>query len=135
MKPIARFRSLARVPRTVDGTARSTMGVPSHAPNTTAARIRLRKTNPTFSYMLARSFSKASVGLGEFCPLKKELLVRKGRKVYRFTCGNGELRFTAPGQEELVIYIASDATVPELRKGIASLIDPQPPHRDGRGAP
>lgn len=125
MKPIARFRSLVRLPRAGDGTARSAMGIPSPAPITTASRIRLRKTKLPFSHMLIRSFRKASMGLGEFCPLKNELRVRKGSKVYRFICGDSELRFAAPGQEEVVIHIAPDATVPELRKGIASLIGPK----------
>jgi hypothetical protein len=57
--------------------------------------------------------------------VNNELRVRKGRKVYRFTCSESELRFTAPGCEEVVIHIAPDATVPELRKGIAGLLGAQ----------
>jgi hypothetical protein len=83
----------------------------------------LRNPNLTHSDMLARSFRNASMGLGEYCPVKGELRIRKGRKVYRFTCGDGQLRFAAPGREQVVIHIAADATSPELRRGIASLIE------------
>jgi len=75
--------------------------------------------------MLKQVFRKASRGLGEFCPTKNELRVRKGRKVYRFTCGECELRFASPGREEVVFHIAPDATALELRRGIASLIESQ----------
>lgn len=61
--------------------------------------------------------------MGEYCPTKDELRVRKGRKVYRFTCGESELRFAAPGREEVVEYIATDATVRELRQAFAFLIE------------
>lgn len=83
----------------------------------------LRKPNLASSNMLIQSFRKASRGMGEYCPIKNELRVRKGRKVYRFTCGEGELRFAAPGHEEVVEYISPDATVRELRRGIASLVE------------
>jgi len=82
-----------------------------------------RKPNVTSYDMLLRSFRKASRTLGEYCPVKNELRVRKGRKVYRFTCGEGELRFATPGSAEVVIHIAPDATVPELVRGIARLIE------------
>ena len=95
----------------------------ARAPDYASRLPPFRNPNLASSDMLARSFRKASRGLGEYCPMKNELRVRKGRKVYRFTCRECELRFAAPGQEELVIHIAPDATVPELRKGMASLIE------------
>lgn len=92
------------------------------APDCASLLNPLRKPNLTFYDMLLLSFRTASRGMGEYCPVKNELRVRKGRKVYLLTCGDGELRFAASGQEELVILIAYDATAPELRKGIASLL-------------
>lgn len=83
----------------------------------------IRKPNLTFYDKLLLTFRKASRGLGEYCPVKNELRVRKGRRVYRFTCGDGELRFAASGQEELVIPMAYDATVRELRQAFAFLIE------------
>lgn len=73
--------------------------------------------------MLIQNFRKASEGYGKYCPIKNELRVRKGRKVYRFICGNCELRFVAPGSEEVVIHPAPDATVHELRRCISYLAD------------
>lgn len=95
----------------------------SDAPDYASRMKHLRKPDPSSPDLLTQSFRKASRGLGEYCPVKNELRVRKGRKVYRFTIGEGELRFAAPGHEEIVIHIAPDATVPELRRGIASLIE------------
>lgn len=93
------------------------------APDCASLLTSLRKPNLTCYDMLLLSFRTASRGIGEYCPVNNELRVRKGRKVYRFTCGDGELRFAASGQEECVIHTAPDATVPELRRGIASLIE------------
>lgn len=75
--------------------------------------------------MFIQNFRNASKGLGKYCPIKNELLVRKGRKTYRFTCGECELRFTAPGCEEVLFQLAPDAEVFELRRGIARLVNPQ----------
>jgi len=71
--------------------------------------------------MLIRNFRAAAKGHGEYCPIKNELRVRKGRKVYRFTCGEYELRFAAPGREEVVLLLAPDAKVSEFRRCIADL--------------
>lgn len=73
--------------------------------------------------MLIHNFRIAAKGKGEYCPVKNELRVRRGRKVYRFTCGEFELRFATPSREVLVTHISPDATVRELRRGISSIID------------
>jgi hypothetical protein len=73
--------------------------------------------------MLIQNFRTAAKGHGKYCPTKNELRVRKGRKVYRFTCTEYEIRFAAPARPEVVITIAPDATVPELRRAIPSIID------------
>jgi hypothetical protein len=73
--------------------------------------------------MLIQNFRTAAKGYGEYCPAKNELRVRKGRKVYRFTCIEYEIRFAAPARPEVVIPIAPDATVRELRRAIPLLID------------
>jgi hypothetical protein len=71
-----------------------------------------------------QNFHAAAKDQGEFCPIKNELRVRRGKKVYRFTCrGEGELRFTAPNEPEVVITLSADATVCELKRGIPYLID------------
>lgn len=75
---------------------------------------------------LKRKFRTAAKGLGNYCPIKNELRIRKGRKVYRFICcGVGELRFTAPARPEVLIYIAPDATVRELKRSIPYIINSQ----------
>ena len=73
--------------------------------------------------MLSQNFRKAAKAHGEYFPDRNELQVRKGRKIYRFTCVKCELRFSAPGRAEKVFLIAPDATVRELRRAFASLID------------
>lgn len=73
--------------------------------------------------MVIRNFRTAAQGLGKFCPIKNELRVRKGRKTYRFTCGEQELRLASTGQPELVLPLASDAKVYEFRKFIVLLIE------------
>lgn len=73
--------------------------------------------------MLIQNLRTAAIGYGKYCPAKNELQVRKGRKVYRFTCTECELRFTAPGRTEVVILIAPDTTVRELRRSIPLIID------------
>lgn len=73
--------------------------------------------------MLIRNFRAAVKEQGKYCPIKNELRVRKGRKVYRFTCEESKLRFAAPGREEVVIHISLDATVRELKRGISLIID------------
>jgi hypothetical protein len=74
---------------------------------------------------LFKNFRTSAKNFGEYCAVKNELRVRKGRKIYRITCGEGELRFAAPARPEVVIPIAPDATVPEFRRLIAYLIDSQ----------
>jgi hypothetical protein len=56
-------------------------------------------------------------------PVKNELRVRRGRKVYRFTCKEGELRFAASARTEVVFHLAPDATVLEMRRSFSSMID------------
>lgn len=71
--------------------------------------------------MLIQNFHTAAKGHGEYCPVKNELRIRKGGKLYRFTCGECELRFTAPGREEVVFPFASDAKVSEFKRCITYL--------------
>jgi hypothetical protein len=73
--------------------------------------------------MLIQKFRTAAKGNGKYCPVKNELRVRKGRKVYRFTCGECELRFAAPAQPEVAFPVAPDATVREFRRGISAIIE------------
>jgi hypothetical protein len=73
--------------------------------------------------MLIQNFRSAAMGHGKYCPAKNELRVRKGRRVYRFTCTERGIRFAAPAQSEVSLYIAPDATVHELRRGISLVID------------
>jgi hypothetical protein len=73
--------------------------------------------------MLFQNFRSAAKGYGKYCPVKNELHVRKRNKIYRFICGEYELRFAAPARPEVVFPIAPDATVLELRRCIAELID------------
>jgi hypothetical protein len=68
-------------------------------------------------------FRQASEGYGTYCPIKNELRVRKGRKVYRFICAESELRFLAPGSEEVVLYFACDITILEFKRCIAYLLE------------
>ena len=76
----------------------------------------------SFFKMMIQRFRTAAQGLGKYCPLKNELRVRKGRKIYCFTCGEQEFRFVSTGQPEVVIPFAPDATVDEFRRSIVSLI-------------
>jgi hypothetical protein len=78
--------------------------------------------------MLFKKFSVAAKGHGKYCPVKNELRVRRGRKTYRFFCGECELRFAATGRPEVVFPVSPDATVRELRRGISSIIDSHENH-------
>ena len=73
--------------------------------------------------LIQKNFRAAAKGHGEYCADKNELRVRMGRKIYRFTCGECELRFAAPARPEVVILFAPDVTVREFRRCIAELID------------
>jgi hypothetical protein len=73
--------------------------------------------------MLIQTFIAAAKGYGKYCPVRIELLVRRGGKVYRFTCGESDLRFAASGQPEVVFPVAPDATVRELRSAFSSILD------------
>jgi hypothetical protein len=73
--------------------------------------------------MLIQNFRAAAEGRGEYCPIKNELRIRKGREVYRFTCGEFELRFAAPGREEVVFILAPDAKVHEFTRCFTDLTD------------
>lgn len=75
--------------------------------------------------MLSKKFRQAARSHGEYWPVKNELRVRSGSKIYRFICRESRLRFAAPGQQEVKLYIAPDATVRELRRAIAGIIDLQ----------
>ncbi len=66
--------------------------------------------------MFADNFRKAAKGYGTFCPVKNELQIRKGRKIYRFRCEGQSLLFKAPAGQETVLLVAADATVLELRR-------------------
>ncbi|MBT8044571.1 MAG: hypothetical protein KJO79_06435 [Verrucomicrobiae bacterium] len=77
--------------------------------------------------MLSKIFRQAAKACGEYCPDREELRVRRGSKIYRFICRECRLRFAAPGQQEVEFYIAPDATVRELRRAIAEIIDSQEP--------
>ena len=78
--------------------------------------------------MVIQNFRTAAKGHGTYCPIKNELRVRKGRKVYRFTCGEYELRFAAPGQPEVVFSVAPDVKVLEFRRCITELTGSPEPH-------
>jgi hypothetical protein len=77
--------------------------------------------------MLANIFQKtakglAAKGIGTYCPVKNELLVRNGRKTRRFVCENHEIRVVTPAGEESVFYCAPDATTRELKRFFAEMI-------------
>ena len=74
--------------------------------------------------MLIQTFRTAAKGRGKYCPVKNELSIRKGRKVFRFICGEGELRVAVSGQPEVVFPVAHDATVRELRSAFSWFVDP-----------
>ena len=82
----------------------------------------LRKTDTQIKMILQR-FREAAEGRGTFCADKNEVCIRKGRKTYRFTCGEHELRFAAPGSPVAVFPLAPDATVGEFRRCITKLVD------------
>ena len=73
--------------------------------------------------MLIQNFRTAAKGLGQYCPDRNELRVRKGRKLYRFTCEECELRFAVSARPEVVLLVAPDTTVRELRCWITGLIN------------
>lgn len=73
--------------------------------------------------MVQQRFRTATQGLGRFHSTRNELRIRKGSKLYLFACMEHELRFEVTGRAALVIPLAPDATVNELRRSIASLIE------------
>jgi len=83
-----------------------------------------KTSHPSSFEMISQRFRVAVKGRGKYCPIKNELLVRKGRKTYRFVCGEGELRFTAPGSSEIVFPFALDVKVHEFRRFITWLMIP-----------
>ena len=85
--------------------------------------MRNLEINLTTSEMLTQAFRNACRGYGTYCPNKNELRIRKRRMVYRFRCGESELRFVAPGREELLIHIAPDATALEFKRCFDYLIE------------
>lgn len=73
---------------------------------------------------LMQNFRTAAKGQGEYCPIKNELRICRGNKIYRFTCrGEDGLCFTPPDEPEIVIALSADATVRELKLGIPYIID------------
>jgi hypothetical protein len=91
----------------------------------------VKSENPApIQNMLLDHFRNAAEGLGEYCPIKNELRVYKGNKVFRFTYGKGELRFAAPDQPEFVIPVSPDATAYELKRGMSLLLDSYETHRE-----
>ena len=74
--------------------------------------------------MLSQNFRKAAKALGMYIPERSELQIRKGGRIYRFFCEDGMIRFAPPGGPEVEILVAPDATVWELRRGIALYCDP-----------
>ena len=80
--------------------------------------------------MLIQNFRIAAKGHGKYCPTKNEIRVRKGRKVYRFTCTEREIRFAAPARSEVALHISPDATVRELRRSISLMIDLYENHQE-----
>ena len=70
---------------------------------------------------LYQNFREAAEAHGKYFPDRNELHVRKDGRIYRFICGDCEIRFTAPKRPEIVLPIAPDATVRELGRCIACL--------------
>jgi len=68
-------------------------------------------------------YSEVAKGFGVYCAVQNELQICKGSEVFRFTFGEHEIRLAAPGLPEAVFLISPDATVDELRRGIAKLSD------------
>jgi hypothetical protein len=78
---------------------------------------------PQSCKMLSQIFRNACEEYGTYCPNKNELRILKHRKAYRFTCGESELRFVAPGREQIVILVAPDVTTYEFKRCFTYLID------------
>ncbi len=70
---------------------------------------------------LFENFRAASEGLGKHCALRNELRIRKGRRLYLFTCGECELRLVVSGRADVSFLLAPDTTVSEFRRCIAAL--------------
>ena len=71
--------------------------------------------------MLAPPLKKAAEEFGRYCPETGELLVRKGRKTHRLIFGSSDVRIVSPAKPEVVIYIAPDITVRELKDFITHM--------------
>ena len=71
--------------------------------------------------MLAQSLQEAAGKFGKFCPVKNELVVRKGRKTHRFIFGDGELRVVFPDGQEILNYFAADMKASDLKPFIARM--------------
>lgn len=88
-------------------------------------RVPVKNRTPADSLLeLIQNFRTAAEEHGKYCPVMNELQVRKGRKIYRFSIGEGVLRFTAPERPEVMLPIATDATVTELSRCFTVLVDP-----------
>ena len=73
--------------------------------------------------MLSENLQIAAAKCENHCIKTDEILIRRGRKTYRFRVRENDLFFVAPGQPEQILIISSDATVAELKEFILSLID------------
>jgi hypothetical protein len=71
--------------------------------------------------LLYHNFRKAAKGQGKYIPDRNELQVRKGRRLYRFICGHCEIRIVSTAHTEVVLPVAPDVTVRELRRCFAEL--------------
>ena len=78
--------------------------------------------------MLHQVLRQAAEGHEVSCPAENELQIRKDGRTYRFTCGNCELRVEDSGGPEVVFLLAPDATVQELRRFLAELVDSSDTH-------
>ena len=81
--------------------------------------------------MLIKNFITAAKDYGNYCPVKNELRVRRGRRVYRVSCGESELRLVTSGRPEYVIAVAPDVTVRELRRTFSLIADSRQTQRGG----
>lgn len=82
-----------------------------------------RQSSSSSCEIVMQIFRQASIGYGKYCPIKNELRVRRGSKIYRITCEKCVLRFVAPESEEVVIPFASDITILEFKRSIAYLLE------------
>lgn len=73
--------------------------------------------------MNIQNFRTAVKRLGNYCPDNNELRVHKGRKIYRFTCSQHELRVSASAQPKMIFRVAPYPMVHELKNAIGLIVD------------